>query len=187
MSLLLLVVFTLTNPLSCKEIAAKKMATPAAKKSAVPAIPLAQQIAKAPQQASLADTAKVVPATTPMTSPGQTSAAQTKMIVIANDITDDMITYKGHFTGPHKPSSFTTYINGTEIQPGSTSHIPLPENQKVHVVCKYEFKKAFIKKEREKVIALDPKDEKLSVRFSWNDDDRIIVHKTSDKKELPVS
>lgn len=178
--LLLLPWYSYSGPVTAKKT--NTQAKTAAQKSGL-AVSQPQTNIATPAQAST--NAQTEPRTKAATAQLIESA---KTVTIANNITDDMITYKGHITGPHKPTSFSTYVNGTEIKPGTTSHIPRPENKKLQISCKYEFKKGWVhvKKEREKEITLDPHDEQLNVLFSWDSDDRIIVQKSpTEKKSTP--
>lgn len=102
-----------------------------------------------------------------------------RTIIISNNITQDMITYKKHWTGNYTPSTFTVKVNDQELKNDEATAVTVKDDT-VQLTFNYEFK-VFGKVQRagaRKVAFRVPKEvEKVTSTFSWDAPSNIIVDK----------
>lgn len=102
-----------------------------------------------------------------------------RTIVVSNHITQDMITYKKHWTGNYTPSKFILMVNGQEVKQDAATPIQVT-GDKLCMSFDYEFK-VFGKVQRaggRKLEYVVPPDvEKISSTFSWDEPTNLVLNK----------
>lgn len=111
-------------------------------------------------------------------SPKKESAERT--ITISNEITDEMLTYKKHWSGHHSPSQFVVSINDQEIKKGAPTTIKVKDDDTINVSFNYEFR-ALGRVQRSggrKLQFKVPKEvEKVTSTFSWDAPSNVVLDK----------
>ena len=63
-----------------------------------------------------------------------------KTVMINNQLSRDMLTYKKHWSGNHTPTQFNITFNGQNVENGTSKSIAVDKDQKIVVRYQYEFK-----------------------------------------------
>jgi len=102
-----------------------------------------------------------------------------RTVLVSNEITKDMITYKKHWTGNYTPSKFILMVNGQELKQEAATPIKVTDD-KLCVNFEYEFK-VLGKVHRaggRKFEYILPKDiEKVCSTFSWDAPANLVLNK----------
>ncbi len=102
-----------------------------------------------------------------------------RTVLLSNEITKDMITYKKHWTGNYTPSKFILMANGQEVKQDTATPIKVTDD-KLCVSFDYEFK-VFGKVQRAGGRKLEytvpPEIEKICSTFSWDDPTNLVLNK----------
>jgi hypothetical protein len=100
-----------------------------------------------------------------------------RVVMVSNEITEDMITYKKHWSGHHSPSKFVVTVNDQEIKKGIATPIKV-KNDTLAVSYNYEFT-ALGKVYRtggKKLEYKVPKEvKKLTSTFSWDTPSNLVL------------
>jgi hypothetical protein len=103
-----------------------------------------------------------------------------RTITISNEITDDMLTYKKHWSGHHSPSKFVMTINDQEVRKGESTAIKLTGDDVVKVSFNYEFRAlGRVQRTGGRVLEFKiPQEvEKITSTFSWDAPSNIVLDK----------
>ncbi len=99
-----------------------------------------------------------------------------RTIAISNAITDDMITYKKHWSGNHKPN-FTMKVNNQEIKNGTTADVIVTDD-KLDVSFNYEFtvcKKTYRAGGKKLHYKVPQNVNKVTSTFSWDVNSNVVI------------
>jgi len=114
----------------------------------------------------------IVVSSKPSSVESDTKATPESDISISNNIDYKKdTTYKWGFIS-YTPNKFVFKINGQEIAPGKT--ISIQASKKMMVRYDYEFANGKRKGSKEIEFELDPKAKELDMRFSWNNEWRVV-------------
>ncbi len=106
-----------------------------------------------------------------------------RTITICNGITKKMISYNKSFLSytPH----FQLRVNDIALKPGEQKSIDV-EDDKLKVTYTYNFLNGYKKGTKEITFKLQPAQKDLNVKFSWQNDWRVIIGRATpiEKKEL---
>lgn len=102
-----------------------------------------------------------------------------RTVLVANEITKDMITYKKHWTGHYIPSKFILMVNGQEVKHDVAKEIKIIDDA-LSVSFDYEFKvlgKVHRAGGRKFEYTVPSDVEKISSTFSWDDPTNLVLNK----------
>jgi hypothetical protein len=108
-----------------------------------------------------------------------------RTVTICNQITDDMLTYKKHWSGHHSPSKFVVCINDQELKKGTMMPVKIKDD-KLEITYSYEFRALgrVQRKGGKRIEFKVPKEvEKVCSTFSWDDHESFVL----DKAQLVAS
>lgn len=100
-----------------------------------------------------------------------------RTIAVANAITDDMITYKKHWSGNHTPSTFVMKVNNQEVKNGTTTDV-IVKDDKLDVSFNYEFtvcKKAYRVGGKKLHYKVPQNVNKVTSTFSWDVNSNLVI------------
>ncbi len=112
---------------------------------------------------------------TSCTSPKST-VEKPKALVVNNQITEDMLSYK-HWSRkkPYVPSFFEIRINDTIIPIGASLSFPL-ETKQLIISYKYVFLNGVRKGERTRTVDIPSNTTMVNLSFSWHDENHVLLN-----------
>lgn len=100
-----------------------------------------------------------------------------RMVTICNDITQDMITYKKHWSGNHMPSKFIVKVNDQELKKGVPTPVKVV-NDNVRISYTYEFRAmgcVYRTGGKNLEYKIPQKVEQCKSTFSWDEPNNFIL------------
>ncbi len=134
------------------------------RKEAVPVIKTASSLTIAPEN-------KKKPITQ------QHATDHERIVTICNDITQDMVTYKKHWSGHHAPSKFIVKVNDQELKKGVPTPVKVVDDN-VRISYSYEFRAmgcVYRTGGRNLEYKIPKKVEQCSSTFSWDAPHNLIL------------
>lgn len=103
----------------------------------------------------------------------ETSESRKKTITLKNSITPEMLTCS-HWTGNHKPESFSLIVDGTPLKEGETKELSSDKNE-VEINYQYSFAKGLYKGSRTCKVQVPTNATIHSLAFSWKKEPRVWI------------